>query len=373
MTGRCEVRVNLAAIERNTASLVSAAPTAALCVVVKADGYGHGMLPAARAALAGGAGWLAVATAHEGAALRAGVGPDVPILLLGVLTADELPVAVGAGLDIGAWTTGFAEAAAAEAARQGVRARLHVKLDTGLGRLGTRDPAEADAVAGLAAAGQTTELVAGWTHFATADDRGDEFFGVQLERFGRWGRSLRERHPGVMLHAANSAAMLRDASAHFDLVRCGVAAYGLDPFGGDPGDHGLEPAMSVRATVGAVKPCAAGESAGYGRRFIAASDTTIATIPIGYGDGYRRGYEGVWVAIGGSRRPVSGTISMDNITVDLGPGASDVQPGDEAWVLGEGGPRAEELASVAGTINYEVTCGIGARPSRVHHRDGIPE
>ena len=176
----------------------------------------------------------------------------------------------------------------------------------------------------------------------------------------------------IVDHGPDSAATLRDERAHFDLVRCGVGIYGLDPFGDDPAGHGLEPAMSLRATVGAVKACRPGESTGYGRRFVAGTHTTVATIPVGYGDGYRRSFEGACVAVGGSLRPVTGTVSMDNITVDLGPGGSSVRPGDEAWLLGGGGPRAEELARVAGTINYEITCGISGRPSRLLHRDGDP-
>lgn len=367
---RSQLRLNAAAIERNVAVLDRAAGGAQVCAVVKADGYGHGMVPAARAALAGGATMLAVAGAGEGAALRSAL-PDAPILVLGSLDADEIPLAVGARLELTAWTTAFADAVAAESARQDVVTPIHVKLDTGLGRLGTRDPREADAVADRAAAAGALRLAAGWTHLATADERGDRFFGQQLERFRAWGEPLRDRHPGVLLHAANSAAVLRDPASHFDLVRCGVAIYGLDPFGEDPAAHGLEPAMALTAAVGAVKRCAAGESAGYGRRFIAEQDTVLATIPVGYGDGYRRALTNrAEVAIGGTRHPVRGTVSMDNITVDVGPAA--VAPGDTVELLGGAGPSAEELARAIDTINYEITCGFTARPERLWHRDGVP-
>jgi alanine racemase len=213
------------------------------------------------------------------------------------------------------------------------------------------------------------------THFATADERGDAFFGEQLARFEAWARPLREAHPEIVLHAANSAATLRDAASHFDLVRTGVAIYGLDPFGEDPVARDLEPALELRSYVAAVKPMAAGDSAGYGRRFVAASATNVATVPIGYGDGVRRGLtNNADVLLGGVRRALVGTVSMDNVTIEVGsPAAAAV--GDAAVLIGaQGGERitAEEVAQRLGTINYEVTCGLLARVPRAYHRDGEP-
>ncbi|HEX2103328.1 MAG TPA: alanine racemase, partial [Solirubrobacteraceae bacterium] len=329
-------------------------------------GYGHGAAPAARAALAGGATWLAVAAADEAAELRA-AGIDARLLVMGALTPAELAVALDADADVVVWREGFVAALDRPA-------RVHVKLDTGMGRLGTRDPAEATRVADAVAAAPHLELAGAMTHFATADEPGDAFMPAQLERFAAWARPLRERHPALLLHAANSAATLRDPATHLDLVRTGIAIYGLDPFQRDPADHGLEPALELCSYVAEVKACAAGESAGYGRRFVASEATTLATVPIGYGDGVRRALgDNADVLVGGRRRPLRGTVSMDNVTLDLGPDGGGVRRGDEAVLIGaQGGERilAEEWARRLGTINYEITCGISRRVPRVHHRDG---
>lgn len=372
MARRALARVNVAAIERNVARLVEAADGAQLCAVVKADGYGHGMLPSARAALRGGATSLAVATAHEARDLRIGGLDDVAVLVLGALSDEELPVALDAGAEIAAWSVDLIQALIAD----GRPTRVHVKLDTGLGRLGTRDVEEADAVAEAVAAAPTLELAGLWTHFATADERGDAFFGEQLERFAAWAEPLRARHPGAVLHAANSAGLLREPAARFDLVRCGVAIYGLDPFGEDPAARDLEPALELSSYVAALKPCAVGESAGYGRRFVAPRETLVATAPIGYGDGYRRGLSNLAEALlHGRRIPLVGTVSMDNVTLDAGAAGLGAAIGDDLVLIGaQGGERitAEDLAVHLQTINYEITCGISARVPRVHHRDGEP-
>jgi alanine racemase len=364
---RALARVNLAAIERNVVRLRrELAPGAQLCAVVKADGYGHGAEPAARAALAGGAAWLAVATAGEATALRA-AGIDARLLVLGALTPVELDAALQADADVVIWRE---EALAAVAARGA--GRVHVKLDTGMGRLGTRDPQEATAVADAAAAAAGIELVGAMTHFATADELGDAFLGEQLERFEAWALAQRERHAGLLLHAANSAALLRDRATHFDLVRAGVAIYGLDPFQTDAAARALEPALELRSIVAEVKPCRRGHSAGYGRRFVAERDTVLATVPIGYGDGVRRALtNNADALIAGRRFPLVGTVSMDNVTFDLGPDAGDVRRGDEVVLIGPGLP-AEEMAHRLQTINYEITCGLTARVARQHHRDGAP-
>ncbi|HEY0344082.1 MAG TPA: alanine racemase [Solirubrobacteraceae bacterium] len=367
---RALARVNLAAIERNVARLRrELAPATGLCAVVKADGYGHGAVPAARAALAGGARCVAVAAAGEAAALRA-AGIDAPILVMGALSPPELDAALGARADVVAWDEDFVRAVAARGG-----GGVHVKLDSGMGRLGTRDAPQATRVAEAAAATEGVVLTGAMTHFATADERGDAFFGEQLARFEAWARPLRAAHPEIVVHAANSAATLRDAASHFDLVRTGVAIYGLDPFGEDPVARDLEPALELRSYVAAVKPMAAGDSAGYGRRFVAASATNVATVPIGYGDGVRRGLtNNADVLLGGVRRALVGTVSMDNVTIEVGsPAAAAV--GDAAVLIGaQGGERitAEEVAQRLGTINYEVTCGLLARVPRAYHRDGEP-
>ena len=357
---RAQARVDLAAIERNAALLRARLSAGAqLCAVVKADGYGHGAVPTAQAALAGGATWLAVVTGREAAQLR-DAGIDAPILAMGALDDEELAIALDARADVGAWSRKFV-------AKLGDReARVHVKLDTGLGRLGTRDPAQADAT--IAALGE--RAVGLWTHFATADERGDAFFGQQLERFRAWAAPHQAARPELILHAANTAATLRDPAAHFDLVRCGIGVYGLDPFGEDAAALGLTPALELRSYVATLKACAPGESAGYGRRFIATAPTRIATLPIGYGDGWRRGLSnGADVVIRGARYPLVGTVSMDNVTIDVGLD-SDVRPGDEALLIG-GGITAEEVARRLGTINYEVTTALLPRTLRAYHRDGV--
>lgn len=370
MTVRAQARINLAAIERNVARLRrELGPDTSLCAVVKADGYGHGAVPAARAALAGGAGWIAVVAATEAAELRM-AGIDARLLIMGALSPSELDVALEAGADVVAWHADFVRAVAARGG-----GRVHVKLDTGMGRLGTRDVAQATRIAEAAATGGEVVLAGAMTHFATADDRDDDFIDRQLERFVAWATPLKERHPEIILHTANSAATLRDAATHFDLVRTGVAIYGLDPFGEDPAASELEPALELRSYVAAVRPMAAGDSAGYGRRFVAAGPTHVATLPIGYGDGVRRGLtNNADVLLGGLRRPLVGTVSMDNVTVEVGaPAAAAV--GDEAILIGAQGSEritAEEVARRLDTINYEVTCGLLPRVQRVYHRDGEP-
>jgi alanine racemase len=339
------------------------APGAALCAVVKADGYGHGAVPVARAAQAGGATWLAVASAGEASALRAG-GVEGRLLVLGALCEAELDEALAVDADVVAWSTDFLW-------QLGDRpARVHVKLDTGMGRLGSRDPERALELAAAVARSERLQLAGAMTHFATADEPGSPFLAEQLERFAAWARQVRAAHPTVVAHAANSAATIAEPRSHFDLVRTGIAIYGLDPFARGDLAAELEPALSLRSYVAAVKPCAAGESVGYGRTFLAAEPTTIATVPIGYGDGYSRALSNrAEVEIGGVRQPVAGTVSMDNLTVDLGPepGAA---VGDEVTLIGPG-LRAEELARWGGTINYEVATRIASRVLRTYHRDGV--
>jgi alanine racemase len=258
---------------------------------------------------------------------------------------------------------------AADRARAlGSPARLHVKYDSGMGRLGTADPAEVIALCRACGEEPELELVAVWTHFATADEPDSDFFDRQLDRFTELAGAVRAEYPEVRVHAANSAAVYRDPRSHFDMARCGIAVYGMDPFGERPEPRGLEPALSLETYVAEVKRFAAGASAGYGRTWRAPEATWVGVLPIGYGDGVRRGLSNnAEVLIGGARRPLVGTISMDNVTVDLGP-STDVEPGAEAVLIGAQGEErilAEELARRLGTINYEITCGISSRVPRV--------
>src|SRR4051794_7045211 len=357
MAVRALARVSVGAIQRNCTRLGMTAGTR-LCAVVKADAYGHGLLECAKAARRGGAVWLAVATAVEARQLRDG-GYDGPLLVVGALSGEELPIALEARADLVAWRREFLE-------RVPDGARVHVKLDTGMGRLGTRDAAEALDVARTAH--ERGLLVGAMTHFATSDDD-PAFAREQLGRFDPWVREIRAFAPGVLAHAANSAAAIGIPESRLDMVRCGIAIYGMDPFQRDPADHGLEPALTLSSYVAEVKPCAPGESVGYGRRFVADEPAWIATLPIGYADGVRRALtNNADVLIGGHRRPVVGTVSMDNITVRL---PEPVERGAEAVIIGaQGGERilAEEVARRLQTINYEVTCGISARVPREHLR-----
>ena len=343
--GRALAQVDLGAIERNCARLPKP-----LCAVVKADGYGHGAV--APAALAGGATWLAVATATEARDLR-DQGVDAPVLVMGALTREELRTAVEAGADVVAWTDEVAESAP----------RVHVQLDTGMGRLGTKDREHA---LRLAAGPNVVGLM---THFATADEPGDELFPAQLEAFQAFVEQV--GRDDLVVHAANSAAALREPASHFDMVRCGIAIYGMDPFHEDPAAHGLEPALSLHSWVAALRRFVPGDSAGYGRRWTAETSRWVATVPIGYGDGWRRGLSGNCdVLIGGRRHPLVGTVSMDNVTVDLG-ADTDVRVGDPVVLIGRQGDErilAEEVARRLGTINYEVTTGLSPRVRREHVR-----
>jgi alanine racemase len=364
---RAVARVDLGAVRANCERLrTELRQGAELCAVVKADGYGHGVEGCAAAALDGGATWLAVATASEAEQVKTGF-EAVSLLTMGALTAEEVDVALGAGSDVAVWREGFRRLLADRARAAGRPARVHVKFDSGMGRLGIPDADEGLALARACDADPDLELAGIWTHFATADEPDSDFFAEQLDRFEPVAAAVKAEVPTAIAHAANSAAVFRDRRAHFDMARCGIAVYGLDPFQGDPADRGLAPVLSLRSYVADVKRFPAGTSAGYGRRWLAPTDTWVGVIPIGYGDGVRRGLtNNADVLVRGHRRPLVGTVSMDNITVDLGP-ETDVEPGEEAVLIGSQGEesiRAEELAARLGTINYEVTCGISARVPR---------
>jgi len=364
---RAVARIDLDAVRHNCERLkVELGTQSELCAVVKADAYGHGAEACAEAALAGGATRLAVATGTEAARIGRRF-PQVPLLTMGALTPEDLEDALAAGSEVTVWRDGFRDLLSARGRAQGRPVRVHVKHDSGMGRLGNPDPSEVLALARACAEDPQIDLAGVWTHFATADEPESDFFDAQLERFAALATTVRSEFPGVVAHAANSAAVFRDRRSHFDMARCGIAVYGLDPFQGDPTERGLEPALSLHSYVADVKRFAAGDSAGYGRTWRAPADTWVGVLPLGYGDGLRRGLSNnAEVLIGGRRHPLVGTVSMDNVTVDLGPD-TEVEPGDEAVLIGSQGDeaiRAEELAGRLGTINYEVTCGISARVPR---------
>jgi alanine racemase len=363
---RATAVVDLGAIERNCTRIVEGLGDAELCAVVKADGYGHGAVESASAALAGGAGWLAAATAEEAVELRAEL-PHARLFVMGALSAPELDTALGVDADVAVWRAGFLDLIRDRARLLGARPRLHVKYDSGMGRLGERDERTVAELVDQVASAEEVELTGFWTHFATADEPGSAFFAEQLGRYSRLADEVSSRHPGVIRHAANSAATLIEPASHFDMVRCGVAIYGLDPFQEAPGPRRLQPAMSLYSCVADVKRFETGASAGYGQHWRATEPTWVGVLPIGYGDGVRRALSNnADVLVGGRRHPLVGTVSMDNITIDLG-SETEVQPGDPAVLIGHQGSETilcEEVAMRLATINYEVTCGISARVPR---------
>jgi alanine racemase len=354
------------AVRANCARLKSELGSAELCAVVKADGYGHGADDCAGAALDGGATRLAVATAGEAEQIGRRF-QHVPLLTMGALTAEEVDAAFSAGSELAVWREEFRRLVADRARAHGRPARLHVKYDSGMGRLGNADPEETVALARACAEDPNLELAGIWTHFATADELDSDYFDEQLERFEEVARAVKSEYPQVTVHAANSAAVLRDRRSHFEMARCGVAIYGLDPFQRDPAEHDLRPALALCSHVADVKRFPAGASAGYGRKWKAPVDTWVGVIPLGYGDGVRRALtNNADVLVGGKRYPLVGTVSMDNITIDLGP-ETEVSSEDEAVLIGRQGEEeilAEEVARRLDTINYEITCAISPRVPR---------
>ncbi len=356
---RAVAEVDLEAIRHNVRRFHrDLAPGAAILAVVKADAYGHGAVPVARAALEAGARWLGVACVGEAEELRA-AGITAPILILGPLTGAELARVAAAGAEAVVWSAPFL----AEARRCGVR--VHVKFDSGMGRLGVNEGEARELCASASAAGLLGGLM---SHFATADEADTTFFAYQLGRFTALARELRPAYPDLLCHTANSAAALRGGHTHFDMIRIGIAMYGLAPANDDPFKDGLRPAMKLKSYVADVREVRAGDSVGYGRRFIAGGPSRIGIVPIGYADGVRRrlGNRGE-VLVADRRCPIVGTVSMDQLTVLLPGGWGG--PGDEVvffGAAGEGEPciLCEEVAQLLETINYEVVCDVSARVAR---------
>jgi len=330
---RSEINVDLGALRRNVRTLLHLLEGSELWAVVKANGYGHGAVDAAGAALGAGASAVCVATIPEGLALRNEFRIERIVVLGPAGSNRELAQAREAGLEL---------AIADGEIPEGIR--VHLKLETGMHRYGLAELPQPPA-----------EVVGLMTHFATADSD-LEFARTQLERF----RAATESHSHLTRHAANSAAVLRLPEARFDAARCGVAIYGLSPFNTDPMDDALEPVLSWQSTLAHVKQLQPGESTGYGRRFVADEPTWIGIVPVGYGDGFRRALSGTEVRVAGELRPVIGTISMDSFAVRLD---RELPVGTPVVLLGHG-VLAEAHAAVAGTINYEIVCGVESSPLR---------
>jgi alanine racemase len=351
---RAEVVVDLDALRHNVALLAgrAAATGAATMAVVKADGYGHGAVPVARAALEAGATWLGACSLAEALALRE-AGIDAPVLSwLDTIDTDLTP-GVAAGIDLSASSTRELGAIVEGARAAGRTARVHLKIDTGLSRNGCA-ATEWPALVAAATAAPEVELVAVWSHLAAADEPGHPSVDEQARRFHEacavaGGRPMR--------HLANSAATLDRPDLHFDLVRVGIAMYGLNPL---PQREDLRPVMSFRSSVAHLKRVAAGESVSYGQTWTAPKDTTLALVPAGYADGVPRLLSGrmdVW--LGGRRRPVVGRVCMDQVVVDCGDDR--VPVGEEVVLFGDGSlgePTATEWANTIGTIDYEIVTGM---------------
>jgi alanine racemase len=332
---RSEITIDLGAVRRNVRTLLSLLDGTELWAVVKGDGYGHGAVDVGRAALEAGASALCVATVPEALVLRAAL-PEARLIAMGPASEPEVASAREARLEL---------VAAAGELPEGVP--VHLKLDTGMGRWGMSELAS-----------PSREVVGLMTHLATADTD-PAFAERQVERF----RAATEDLPGLTRHAANSAAALRLPASRFDAVRCGIAVYGLSPFGETPVGDGLEPVLRWSSHLARVMRLEPGEGAGYGQTFVASDPTWIGVVPLGYADGFRRDLQGTQVVVGAvGPCPVVGTVSMDAFTVLL---PRQLAPGTPVTVIGDG-VSAEEHARVAGTINYEIVCGINSRPERAH-------
>ena len=371
------VEVDLSAVAANVAALCSLARPAALCAVVKADAYGHGSVPVASSALRAGATWLGVALAAEGAVLRE-AGIDAPILVLSEPSPEELDDVVALGLRPTVYRGVTIAALADIVARSGVGPLpVHLKVDTGMHRVGA-DPSSAVALASDIKARRELVLEAVWTHCALADQPGHPFTTTQARRFDAVLAELRAAGIDVpMVHAANSAATLDHPELRHDLVRCGIAVYGLDPSPALRGRLALRPALALKARVAMVRVVKAGEAVSYGLRRPVAVDSLVATVPLGYADGVARRLSevGAEVLVGGRRCPMAGTITMDQLLVDCGPAQdATVSAGDEVVLLGEQHGRrigADEWAERLGTIPYEVVCALSSRvPRRYLSREG---
>ena len=358
--------IDLAAIAHNVGLLAELARPAAMCAVVKADAYGHGMIPVARTAVEAGAATLAVALVDEGRQLRE-EGMDTPILLLSEPRPNEFAEVVELGLIPTVYQGEGLAAAAAAAAAAGVCQPVHLKVDTGMARVGA-PPAEVMMLADAIAGRDTLELAGVWTHCAVADEPDNPFTAYQIEQFNHLLSRLRlAGHRGYCRHMANSAVAMAHPAGRFDMVRCGIAIYGIPPSPALADCLALQPAMTLRTEVSMVKTIAAGTPVSYGHHYTAPADTQLATIPIGYADGWtrRQGVSGGEVLIGGRRRPIAGVVTMDQTMVDCGLDHP-VSPGDEVILLGPQGDdeiTATEIAERLDTVAYEVVCQLGRRVS----------
>ncbi|KOU57961.1 alanine racemase [Streptomyces sp. MMG1533] len=370
---RARAEIDLAALRANVRALRARAAGAAVMAVVKSDGYGHGAVPCARAAVEAGATWLGTATPEEALALRA-AGLNGRIMCWLWTPGGPWRAAVEADLDVsvsGMWALREVTEAARDA---GTPARVQLKADTGLGRNGCQPGEDWAELVGAALQAEREGLVRVtglWSHFACADEPGHPSIAAQLTRFREMvtyaeGQGVR---PEVR-HIANSPATLTLPEAHFDLVRTGIAIYGISPSPelGSPADFGLRPVMTLSASVALVKQVPGGHGVSYGHHYVTPGATTLGLVPVGYADGIPRHASGTGpVLVGGKWRTVAGRVAMDQFVVDLG--GDEPEPGAEAVLFGPGDrgePTAEDWAQAAGTIAYEIVTRIGTRVPRVY-------
>lgn len=340
-------------------------PGVGICAAVKADAYGHGAVLVSQVLVKAGIERLAVATLEEGLELRQ-AGIEVPILLYGALQDSEWPEAAEANLEPFVSSHHQVEVLGASARVKGKVVRVHLKVDTGMGRLGCA-PDDAVDLAHSIVHSPWLELEGISTHFASSEAPGPVSVSRQFELFQQTLLELADRgFAGRFVHAANSGAVLGHAATHFNLVRPGISLYGYAP-AGQPLPAGLKPILKLVSQVAYLKTVPPGTPLSYGSKYVTSQTTDVATIPIGYADGYRRSLSNVApVVIGGKTHHVSGTVCMDQILVDVGPD-SGVKVGDEVVLLGgdAGAPTADDLARLAGTISYEVLCGLSRRIPRL--------
>ncbi|MCP3819912.1 alanine racemase [Streptomyces sp. A3M-1-3] len=369
---RVRAEIDLAAVRANVRALRARAPRAALMAVVKADAYGHGMVPCARAAQQAGAAWLGTATPQEALALRAA---DVggPVMCWLWTPGGPWREAVEADVDVsvsGMWALREVVAAARAAGRT---ARIQLKADTGLGRNGCQpaDWPELVQHARAAEAEGAVRVTGLWSHFACADEPGHPSIAAQLAVFQELvAYAEKEGVDPEVRHIANSPATLTVPESHFDLVRPGIAVYGVSPSPelGTPAALGLRPAMSLIASVALVKRAPEGHGVSYGHHYVTPTETTLGLVPAGYADGIPRHASGRGpVLVGGKRRTVAGRVAMDQFVIDLG--GDLLEPGAEAVLFGPGDrgePTAEDWAQAADTIAYEIVTRIGSRVPRVY-------
>ncbi|MBM3655715.1 MAG: alanine racemase [Actinobacteria bacterium] len=379
MENRAEVLVDLGAIRENVKYLMARSGKPALAVV-KADGYGHGLLPVASSALSAGASWLGVALLEEAQALRQG-GISAPIIAWLTPVTDDFASAIVEEIDIAIPSLAHLEAITSAARSTGKCARVHLEVDTGMSRGGALS--EWSELVRRAKDYQdlgSIKVIGVWSHFARADESGHEFNKKQLDNFNN--ALLTAKDAGIspeIIHLSNSAAAINDSNAHFDLLRLGIAIYGLSPdflFMGSSEKLNLKPAMSIRAKIHLVKDVPAGSQVGYGGSAMTKVDTKLGVIAMGYADGIPRSANSdAGVLVGNKRAPIIGRVSMDQFVVDLGRDSS-AKAGDWAYIIGSNPSdsytsassyTADSWASASATINYEIVTRIAARVKRIYH------